>query len=67
MRWMANLVVAGALVVGSAGRAEEPLVLETKIPLGAVRGRIDHFGFDPHGQRLFIAELGNDTVGVVDS
>src|SRR5262252_8062445 len=44
----------------------EPLVLETKIPLGDVRGRIDHLAVDLNRQRLFVAELGNDTVGVVD-
>lgn len=44
----------------------EPLVLEAKIPLGDVRGRIDHLAVDLNRQRLFVAELGNDTVGVVD-
>jgi DNA-binding beta-propeller fold protein YncE len=43
-----------------------PLVPETKIPLGDVRGRIDHLGIDVKRQRLFVAELGNDSLGVVD-
>jgi DNA-binding beta-propeller fold protein YncE len=43
-----------------------PLVLEAKIPLGAVAGRIDHFAFDADRQLLFVAELGNDSVGIVD-
>jgi YVTN family beta-propeller protein len=43
-----------------------PLQLETKIPLGSVRGRIDHMAVDVKRQRLFVAELGNDTVGVID-
>ncbi|MBV8737223.1 MAG: hypothetical protein JO007_08195 [Alphaproteobacteria bacterium] len=43
-----------------------PLVLEAKIPLGAVSGRIDHLGIDAKRQRLFVAELGNNTLGVVD-
>jgi YVTN family beta-propeller protein len=43
-----------------------PLQLETKIPLGEVRGRIDHMAMDMKRQRLFVAELGNDTVGVID-
>jgi len=43
-----------------------PLELVGKIPLGAVNGRIDHLAFDSHRQRLFIAELGNNTVGVID-
>jgi YVTN family beta-propeller protein len=36
------------------------------IPLEGVEGRIDHFGFDSKGQRLFVAALGNDTVEVID-
>ena len=43
-----------------------PLVLEAKIPLGQVSGRIDHFGIDAKRQRLFVAELGNNSVGVLD-
>jgi YVTN family beta-propeller protein len=43
-----------------------PLQLESKIPLGEVRGRIDHLAVDLQRQRLFVAELGNDSVGVVD-
>ena len=42
------------------------LRLETKIPLGAVRGRIDHMAIDLERQRLLVAELGNDSVGIVD-
>jgi DNA-binding beta-propeller fold protein YncE len=42
------------------------LALESKIPLGEVSGRIDHLAVDLIRQRLFVAELGNDTVGVVD-
>jgi DNA-binding beta-propeller fold protein YncE len=43
-----------------------PIQLEAKILLGNVRGRIDHLAIDLKRQRLFIAELGNDSVGVVD-
>jgi DNA-binding beta-propeller fold protein YncE len=43
-----------------------PLELEAKILLGPVRGRIDHLAVDVPRQRLYVAELGNDTVGVVD-
>src|SRR5580704_15688929 len=45
---------------------DAPLVLEAKIPLGEVSGRIDHLGIDAKRQRLFVAELGNNSVGVVD-
>ena len=41
-------------------------MLEVKIPLGEVSGRIDHLGIDAKRQRLFVAELGNNSVGVVD-
>jgi len=43
-----------------------PLVLEAKIPLGSVSGRIDHLAVDPKRKRLFVAELGNNSLGVVD-
>ena len=43
-----------------------PLALEAKIPLGQVSGRIDHLGIDTKRQRLFLAELGNNSLGVVD-
>jgi len=46
--------------------AGAPLVLEAKISLGHASGRIDHLGIDIKRQRLFVAELGNDSVGVVD-
>jgi hypothetical protein len=42
------------------------LQLEAKISLGNVRGRIDHMAVDLKRQRLFVAELGNDSVGIVD-
>ncbi|HEX8755210.1 MAG TPA: hypothetical protein VF745_02630 [Steroidobacteraceae bacterium] len=41
------------------------LQLESRIPLGAVRGRIDHLAVDLGHKRLFVAELGNDSVGVI--
>jgi hypothetical protein len=43
-----------------------PLVLEAKIPLGSISGRIDHLAIDLKRQRLFVAELGNDSLGVID-
>ncbi|MDB6104777.1 MAG: hypothetical protein JWO52_4776 [Gammaproteobacteria bacterium] len=42
------------------------LSLETKIPLGQIKGRIDHLAIDAARQRLYVAELGNDSVGVID-
>jgi hypothetical protein len=34
--------------------------------LGQVNGRIDHLTVDLSRLRLYIAELGNDSIGVVD-
>jgi DNA-binding beta-propeller fold protein YncE len=62
---LATCAVAATFVTFAWG-ADAALVLEAKIPLGQVRGRIDHLAVDAARQRLFVAELGNDTVGVVD-
>ncbi len=43
-----------------------PLRLVAEIPLPNVQGRIDHFGIDLKGQRLFMSALGNNTVEVLD-
>jgi DNA-binding beta-propeller fold protein YncE len=43
-----------------------PLVLEAKILLGPVSGRIDHLAIDLKRKRLLVAELGNNSLGVVD-
>jgi len=63
-----DIVRAVALLAALAAPAvgAEPLRLEAKIPLGKVVGRIDHMAFDAARRRLFVAELGNDSVGVVD-
>ena len=61
------LGVALLLASSAAGaQASAPLSVESKISLGDVRGRIDHLAVDVNRQRLYVAELGNDTVGVVD-
>ena len=51
---------------GNAQPAAAPLALEAKIPLGEVSGRIDHLAIDVERQRLFVAELGNNSLGVID-
>jgi DNA-binding beta-propeller fold protein YncE len=43
-----------------------PLKLKQTISLPGVEGRIDHFAFDPIGERLFVCALGNNTVEVLD-
>jgi hypothetical protein len=55
-----------ALLLALPAQAADPLVLEKTIPLHGVRGRIDHMAFDAGRKRLIVAELGNDTVAVID-
>jgi YVTN family beta-propeller protein len=50
----------------SMTHAAEPLALEAKIVLGGVAGRIDHLAIDLPRRRLFVAELGNNGVGIID-
>jgi mono/diheme cytochrome c family protein len=66
-----RLAACAALIVAALFGAARPaacaaLELEAKIPLGDVKGRIDHLAVDVARRRLFLAELGNDTIGVVD-
>lgn len=52
---------------GVSARADAPaLQLERTIPLPKVTGRIDHMAIDLTRKRLFVAELGNNTVDVID-
>jgi YVTN family beta-propeller protein len=67
------MMLAGVLTLantagGASAQSRDavPFQLETKIPLGDVLGRIDHMAIDLKRQRLFVAELGNDSVGIVD-
>jgi DNA-binding beta-propeller fold protein YncE len=64
----AILLVASLIWPAATGAqtASPPLVLEVKIPLGQVSGRIDHLGIDLKRQRLLVAELGNNSLGVID-
>ena len=51
---------------GRAAEPPAPLVLERTIALKGVTGRIDHLAVDLARKRLFVAELGNGTVDVID-
>jgi len=53
-------------IITVAAQSGVPLKLEQTIPLSGVEGRIDHFTFDPAGERLFVCALGNNTVEVLD-
>jgi DNA-binding beta-propeller fold protein YncE len=63
---LVSLVTLAGSAMPAGSQDPAPLQLETKILLGDVRGRIDHMAVDLKRQRLFVAELGNDSVGVVD-
>src|SRR6266851_4239133 len=63
---MLAAVIGMALGTASWAADPAPLALEAKIPLGAVAGRIDHFTLNADRQLLFVAELGNNRVGIVD-
>ena len=62
-------ILAALVCMMGGGRAAEvpaPLVLERTIALKGVTGRIDHLAVDLARKRLFVAELGNGTVDVID-
>ena len=58
LRWFGSVACAADQAQG--------LVLEKAIPLDGVSGRIDHMAVDPERSRLAIAELGNNTVDLID-
>src|SRR5712692_1652962 len=62
------LFLVGPPACKVAAQAAEPraLRLVQTVLLSNVEGRIDHFGVDVQGQRLFVAALGNNTVEVLD-
>jgi len=67
----AVLLAALAAIVLAKDAASEsaevpPLQLQAKVPLGDVRGRIDHMAIDLARHRLFVAALGNGSLAVVD-
>ena len=60
---IATLLLWNSLAFGQESPA---LSLKTRIALPNVDGRMDHFGVDVKGQRLFVSALGNHTVDVLD-
>ncbi len=65
-RSLALLLAVPLLGAAAAAAPTDPLTLEREIPLGQVQGRIDHMAVDLARERLFVAELGNGSLGVVD-
>ena len=70
-RGIVGLILAVCLWPFPAGRVQSAdpetlLVLERTIRLDGVAGRIDHMAIDLGRKRLMVAELGNDSVDVID-
>ena len=59
-------LLAAFLVIAATNAAAAPLIQERTIPLDGVSGRIDHMAVDVAGGRLFVAELGNGSVDLID-
>ena len=68
MQIRAGATLAGVLAFAAAAplAGRDALRQVQAIPLPGVEGRIDHFGIDTQGQRLFVAALGTNTVEVLD-
>ena len=64
---LAGAILTGPVTADAAGTpAQSPLILERTIPLPNVSGRIDHLAYDAARSRLIVAELGNNTVEIID-
>src|SRR5487761_713396 len=61
--WFAVMM---ASLCAPTARGQAFLRLIQTIPLPNVEGRIDHFGIDLRGRRLFMSALGNNTLEVFD-
>jgi hypothetical protein len=55
--WAVLAAIFFAKNVAGEGAEVPPLQLDAKIPLGDVRGRIDHMAVDLARHRLFVAAL----------
>jgi len=69
VRVFATAMSIGLVALGSGASdagAAEALLLEARIPLGGVSGRIDHLAYDSKRGRLIVVELGNNSVSILD-
>jgi hypothetical protein len=62
----APILVLTVLLCGLVDAMAQPLVLRRTVALAGVSGRIDHMAIDLGRRRLFVAELGNGTLDVID-
>jgi hypothetical protein len=63
-----SLLLAAAGLAGAAAPAAEPsaLGLQRTIQLEGADGRLDHMALDAKGDRLFVANLSNNSLDVID-
>src|SRR5689334_2228742 len=68
MRFLAYVAtsMAALLPCSALAATDASFQVESSIELPGVGGRIDHLAYDASSKRLFVAELGNDSVDVVD-
>ena len=59
-------VLLSTLIGNGYAQDVRPLRLQKTITLKNISGRIDHLAVDVKGNRLFLAELENNTVEVID-
>ncbi len=62
----ATLLAGLLLAVPTSAAGPAPLELVQTIPLKGAAGRLDHLALDARGNRLFIANLSNNSLDVVD-
>src|SRR5438128_7085042 len=69
LSWIVGIMLLTVLSAHSfiVGQDKSPLKLIQKVPMPKVKGRLDHFGVDLEGRRLFVAALGEaqNTVEVI--
>ncbi len=61
-----GLLVATCLFTAALRADAQTLVLQQRIELPSIEGRIDHMAVDVEGSRLFVAALASNSVEVVD-
>lgn len=66
VRRLASIFVALLAVLPARGQQTPPLREIATVRLPNVQGRIDHFGIDLKGHRLFMSALGSNAVEVFD-
>ena len=66
VRLLLLLALSATLSRAVAADSPQVLVLEREIPLDHVSGRIDHMAVDLERRRLAVAELGNNSVDLID-